>query len=222
MSSPRLKVCGITQLTDAQAALNAGADWLGLIFVPGSPRSLSLPAAKTLAQALRESHPQAHLVGVFQDAKPAEIEPYVQALSLNTLQLHGSENPQDYAALGLPMMKVLQLRPDMPMAELQRQAAHYLSQPQVQALLLDLPKGSGLRSILDWPHFDRLPELTQDVPCMVAGGLNPDNIDTVLQALAPWGVDVASGIEKAPGRKDLNRLQTFCQRVKPPSIESPY
>jgi phosphoribosylanthranilate isomerase len=189
VSTPRLKVCGITCLADAQAALNAGADWLGLIFVPGSPRAMELKTAKTLVSELRESHPNAYIVGVFQDVSPTEIEPYARTLGLNAIQLHGSEDPKDYTDLGLPIIKVLHLRPQLQMAELQAQAALYLQQPQVQTLLLDLPKGSGLRSIMDWPSFHRLHELTLDVPCLVAGGLNPENIATVLEQLSPWGID---------------------------------
>ena len=217
---PLLKVCGITNLADAQAALDAGANWLGLIFVPGSPRSVAISQAKAWVVELRETHPKAHLVGVFQNAPPEEIQPIAQALGLNAVQLHGCENPLDYAALGLPLIKVLQLHPTLTMAELQAQAALYLQQAPVRALLLDLPKGCGLASIMEWPQFARLHELTQDVPCLIAGGLNPENIAPVLSALTPWGVDVASGVEKAPGQKDAKRLQTFCQQVKARPIPS--
>jgi len=218
----KLKVCGITRLSDAQAALDAGADWLGVIAVPNTPRYLDAANAKTLVEELRESHPQAYVVGVFQGATPAKVEAYAKTVKLNAIQLHGQENPADYAYIGLPIIKVLHLYPHIKMADLQTQAARYLEQPQVQTCLLDLPKGSGLKSILEWPDFARLNELTGDIPCMVAGGLTPENIETVLEALSPWGVDVASGVESAPGEKDLQRLTDFCQAIKgTTSLENP-
>lgn len=212
--TPKLKVCGITNVFDAQHALEAGADWLGLIAVPNTPRFIDVFSARALVEELRESYPSAYVVGVFQNATPEEISTYAKAVKLNALQLHGQENPGDYAHLGLPIIKVLPLNPQSTLADLQTQTAFYLQQPQVLTCLLDLPKGSGLKSILDWPEFARLQELTADIPLMIAGGLNPDNIETILNALTPWGIDVASGVESKPGRKDLQKLSTFCQTVK--------
>ncbi len=214
---PLLKVCGITNLGDARAALDAGADWLGLILVPGSPRCVSIAEAETWLPALRESHPHTTLVGVFQDASPEDVKASAQALQLDAVQLHGHENPLDYAGLALPLIPVLQLKPDLSMAELQAQAAHTVPLAPVRALLLDLPKGSGFSSIQAWPNYARLRELTQDVPCLIAGGLSPENVASVLNDLTPWGVDVASGVEKAPGQKDRQRLQAFGELVKLPA-----
>jgi len=213
---PQLKVCGITNLSDAQATLNVGADWLGLIAVPGTPRFMDASSAKKLVEDLRVDYPKAYVVGVFQDASPEEVEAYAKLATLSAIQLHGQENPAHYARIGLPIIKVLHLDSQVSMADLQLQAAHYLQQTSVMTCLLDLPKGSGLRSIQEWSDFHRLPELIADVPCMVAGGLNPENIEPVLKALSPWGVDVASGVEQVPGKKDWRKLNEFCRRVKRP------
>jgi phosphoribosylanthranilate isomerase len=212
--APKLKVCAITNINDAKAALDAGADWLGLIAVPNTPRFIDAEFARLLAEAIRASHPEAYLVGVFQNAQPDEVEAYARQVQLNAIQLHGQENPAEYAHLDLPLIKVIHLHPQLGMSELQMQVDAVLQQPNVITCLLDLPKGSGLKSLLDWPNFHRLHELTIDVPCMVAGGLNVENISPVLEALAPWGVDVASGVEREPGRKDLQKLNAFCALVK--------
>jgi phosphoribosylanthranilate isomerase len=214
---PQLKVCGITNLPDARAALKAGADWLGLIAVPGTPRCMEMAHARSLVEELHEEYPHAYVVGVFQNTGLAEVAQYARTVGLNAIQLHGEENPADFEVLDLPLIKVLKLQADLQMAALQAQAVEALQVPQVRAVLLDLPKGGGLKSILDWPSFHRLPELIEDMPCWVAGGLNPDNLETVLQALCPYhlaGVDVASGVERAPGRKDPARLQQFGDLVK--------
>jgi len=217
MSVPRLKVCGITNLPDARAALKAGADWLGLIAVPGTPRFMEMERSQALVEELRVEFPHVYVVGVFQNAVPAEVAQYARTVGLNAIQLHGEENPADFEALDLPLIKVLKLQANLQMAALQAQAVEALQVPQVRAVLLDLPKGSGLKSILDWPGFHRLPELIEDIPCWVAGGLNPGNLETVLQALCPYhlaGLDVASGVERAPGQKDPTRLQQFGDLVK--------
>ncbi|WP_303672720.1 phosphoribosylanthranilate isomerase [Vampirovibrio chlorellavorus] len=224
MIAPRIKICGITNPTDAMAAAQASADWLGLIFVPNTPRFVPLESAKEMMRQLRVTHPKVEVVGVFQNQSLPEIEHYLQILNLDRVQLHGQESPDFCAQISVPVVKTLLLHPELPqrseleISALHRQAAAFLEIPQVQTLLLDLPKGSGSSSVLDMARSDAdtetLRAFLSDFPCLLAGGLTPDNIQQALQTFQPAGVDVASGVEQGPGQKDIDQIKRFCHSVK--------
>lgn len=221
MIAPRLKICGITNPTDAMAAIEAGADWLGLIFVPNTPRFVPVEAAKEIMRQLRAVYPETTVVGVFQDQSLSDIEHHIQSLNLERVQLHGHESPAFCAQISVPVVKTLLLHPERPELDtpaLHRQAAAYLQNPSVQTLLLDLPKGSGVRSVLDVAHSDahseKLRSFLSDFPCLLAGGLTPDNIQQTLQTFQPAGIDVASGVEQVPGKKDVDQMKRFCHIVQ--------
>jgi phosphoribosylanthranilate isomerase len=201
-------------LEDARAAIEAGADWLGFIFVPETPRFLSLESAKSILTAIKQEVPHIRLIGVFKDMPVNEIQQHLAVLPLDKVQLHGNELVTDFSDLSVPIIKVLLLDPVASISELQMQAKQWVNQPSVETILLDLPKGSGLKSILEWPGCTELNQLTQEFPCVVAGGLNPDNVSEVIHALNPLGVDVASGVEQSPGKKNMHRMQAFCRAVK--------
>jgi phosphoribosylanthranilate isomerase len=220
MITPRIKICGITNPADAMAAVQAGADWLGLIFVPHTPRFVSLESAKNILSELRAMHPSIDVVGVFQNQTPSEIEQHIQSLNINRVQLHGNESPEFCAQISAPVVKTFLLHPELPkldISALRRKAAAYLEVSQVQTLLLDLPKGSVMQSVSDIAQSNADSELVRaffyDFPCLLAGGLTPHNIQQVLQTFQPAGVDVASGVEQAPGKKDLDKMIQFCQIV---------
>ncbi len=221
MSVPRIKICGITNPTDAMAAIEAGADWLGLIFVPQTPRFVPVESATEIMRQLRALYPETTVVGVFQNQSLSDIERLIQVLKLNRVQLHGHESPDFCAQISVPVIKTLLLHPELPeldISELRRQSATFLEVPQVQALLLDLPKGSAIPSVLNVTHSDahseKLRSFLSDFPCLLAGGLTPDNIQPALQIFQPAGVDVASGVEQAPGKKDVDKIKRFCHIVQ--------
>lgn len=220
MIAPRIKICGITNPIDAMAAVQAGADWLGLIFVPHTPRFVSLESATNILRELRTIHPSVEVVGVFQNQTLSTIEQHIQSLNLDRVQLHGTESPEFCAQISIPVVKTFLLHPELPeldFSALRRQAAAYLKVSQVQTLLLDLPKGSAMQSVLDIAQSNADSELVRtflsDFPCLLAGGLTPDNIQQALQTFQPAGVDVASGVEQAPGKKDVDKMTQFCQIV---------
>lgn len=222
--SPRLlKICGLTNTVDALAAAAVGADWLGLILVPNTPRQVSLPGALEMVHSVRTQYPHIQWVGVFQNAPLEEIERYCNSLGLDRVQLHGNERPEFCAQISVPVIKTLLLTAEMTVSELRRQATAYLQISSVQTLLLDLPKGSAFSTVLDRAHSapvhsDSGPEkfraFLSDYPCWLAGGLTPANLPQTLQTFQPVGVDVASGVEKKPGQKDVDQMRQFCQIVK--------
>ncbi len=220
MISPRIKICGITNPADAMAAVEAGVNWLGLIFVPQTPRFVSVESAKEIMRQLRVIHPETTVVGVFQNQSLSEIEHHIQVLNINRVQLHGNESPAFCAQISVPVIKTLLLnselpeRPELDFSALRRQAAAYLEVPQVQTLLLDLPKGSAIPSVLDVAYSEILESFLSDFPCLLAGGLTPENIQQALQTFQPAGVDVASGVEQGPGKKDVDKMKRFCHIVK--------
>jgi len=214
MKLPLIKICGLTSFEDTQAAIESGADWLGFIFVPESPRALSVEMAESFLHKIKQCFPNSRLVGVFKDAPVEEIQRHLDRLPLDAIQLHGNENAEQFMSIKVSIIKVLVLNAQTTIAELQRQAEVWAQMAKVETFLLDLPKGSGLCSVLEWPAFCGLGELTDTFPCVIAGGLNSDNVVQVIEALCPFAVDVASGVEQSPGKKNVALMQNFCRAVK--------
>jgi phosphoribosylanthranilate isomerase len=182
-----VKICGITSQADADAAIEAGASALGFNFYRQSPRYLS-PAT---AAAIRTT-PDVLRVGIFVDESPADVAAVAAEAVLDIVQLHGSENPRDYAPLRI--WKAFRVTNG---TELQFAAAG------AEAVLLDGPSpGSG--EAFDW-------SLAQDcgTRLILAGGLDPENVKAAIEAVRPWGVDACSRLESAPGIKDHKKLQRF-------------
>lgn len=211
----KVKICGLTRLEDAQVALAAGADFLGFILYPQSPRYC--PPA-TIAAILRDLDLAAqpiplHTVGVFVNATVEEIRATLGETGLDYAQLHGDETPDVTAALAGLAFRALRTKPGDPMLAL---AQPHLPWPAATApqLLLDAytPSaygGTGHRA--DW----RLAHaVAQAVPrLLLAGGLTPENVAEAIGQVRPWGVDVSSGVEAEPGRKDHAKLQAFFNAV---------
>jgi phosphoribosylanthranilate isomerase len=197
----RVKICGITRLEDALGCIEAGADALGFNFWPGSKRHVPLARAVDIAAAL----PAGVLrVGVFVRAAPGSVAAAVRAVGLGAVQLHGDEDPSDYADAGAPLWQVLRIASTLP-ASVSPRAAELLLDARVDGF------GGGGRSF-DWSvaHGAR----RFGVPFWLAGGLSPDNVREAVQRAAPSGVDVASGVESAPGVKDLARVRAFVAAVR--------
>lgn len=200
--SVRIKVCGVTHPDDARAAVDAGADLIGLNFVAGSPRALDLRTAEAIARAAEDA---AERVAVFQDAVAEEIDRVLRRVDFERLQLHGDEPPEEVELLDLPVIKAI--RGADPEA-----AERYPG----SILLLDHPtEGGGRGRAWNWSDASEIIASGHDV--ILAGGLHPENVAAVLADLGdllPWGVDVATGVEGEGRRKDPARIAAFIQAVR--------
>jgi phosphoribosylanthranilate isomerase len=202
-----VKVCGVTSVQDAELCVAAGVDAIGLNFAPGSPRCLTLEAAAPIARAIPA---QVLCVGVFVDADLAQLLHYKRVLSLGCLQLHGAETPELLAQLLPHAYKALRVRG----AEVQAEAARFAG----EHLLLDayVPGahgGTGAR--FDW-NLAR--DLARVRNVTLAGGLTPENVAEAIAVVQPFCVDVASGVESSPGRKDPERVRAFVRAAKVVSV----
>jgi phosphoribosylanthranilate isomerase len=218
----KVKICGITTLDDALAAIDAGADLLGFNFYQKSPRYIEPAACAELVNDLRGGGGRATLVGVFVNAAAGAVAACLDACNLDYAQLHGDEPPEDLAALAPWAFKAI--RPANT-EEAKRQALAYLpaapdgyntlvADPPRPAFLLDAAApgqfgGSGQQA--DWP-MARV--LARRWPLLLAGGLRPDNVAAAIEAVQPWGVDVASGVESSPGRKDIATMRAFVEAAR--------
>ena len=203
----RVKVCGIRSREDALFCLQQGVHALGLVFHRRSPRYISPVEASLLIRSLP---PLVSWVGVFVDREPDEVLAIARQVGLDTIQLHGSESPRVCLYLmeeGLRVIKALRIRSP---ADLRGWEAY---RGRVSAILLDTrvdgtPGGSG--RTFPWEVSRRITGL----PVILAGGLNPQNVREAIRAVKPWGVDVSSGVEKAPGVKDPGLIEEFMKKVR--------
>jgi phosphoribosylanthranilate isomerase len=200
--SARVKICGITRLEDALAAAQAGADALGFNFWPKSKRYLEPRAAAEIIALLP---PFVATVGVFVDPTRDEALRAAEASGVQWLQLHGDESPEFCAALPLPVLKAVRVR--------HRASLDALDEYDVAGFLLDADStgygGSG--ATFDW---DLAAEAARRAPIVLAGGLRPENVADAVRKVRPWGVDVASGVESAPGVKDHEKTARFIREAK--------
>jgi phosphoribosylanthranilate isomerase len=209
----KVKVCGLTGVAEALDCASAGADWVGLNFHPGSPRRVAPSLAAEIVSAL----PAACIpVGLFVDRPVGEVAETAAAVGLRVVQLHGDEPPEDLGALGLlQIVKAFRLGG---VAAVDRMAAYLRRASELgrapDAVLIDgyatgLAGGTG-RAIA-WDVLDRLPPLPRLV---LAGGLTPENVGERVARVRPWMVDVASGVESSPGRKDPARVAAFIRAAR--------
>lgn len=201
----RVKVCGLTRVENALACVEAGADALGLNFWAGSKRRCELDEARRIVEAIGS---RARVVGVFVDAERSEIEAVRAHTGLSWVQLHGREPrallegllPRAYKATHLTDLAGVEEALGLPGDEL-----------MVDASLPGLPGGTG--QTCDW---DLAARLARARPVWLAGGLRPDNVGEAVRAVRPHGVDVASGVERAPGDKDPARVRALVRAVRAP------
>ncbi|MDJ0785944.1 MAG: phosphoribosylanthranilate isomerase [Myxococcota bacterium] len=201
--SVRIKVCGVLSADAAAAAADAGADLVGLNFVPSSPRCLSLAVAEEIAERLADT--EVERVAVFQDAPWHEIERVTRRIDLERIQFHGSESEEDVELVDYPVIKALR--------GADREA---MEKYPGALLLLDNPThGGGQGAAWNWSEAAELIAEGWDV--ILAGGLNPDNVGEALDGLGdlpPWGVDVATGVEGSDHRKDPAKMAAFVKAVR--------
>ncbi len=205
--STRVKICGVTRVEDARLAWAAGADALGLNFYPRSPRYVTSETAAALA---RTRPALGAVVGVFVNESPDVIRNRVRECGLTSVQLHGDEPPEACSGFGVPVIKALRVRGP----EDVERARTYVGAGDVAALLLDgaAPGYGGGGVGFDWSLVARLADA--GVPVLVAGGLNPANVQEAVRATRPYGVDVASGVEVSPGIKDADAVRAFVRAAK--------
>jgi len=208
MESKRLfvKVCGITCPEDALLVAEAGADAVGLVFWPRSPRCIDVAAARRIAEALPASVVR---VGVFVDTAAHDLARLADEACLDLLQLHGSEPPEALVALPRRAWKAVGVGPDFVAADALRyegRAAGIL----LDTLGAEAPGGTG--RTFDWSLAR---EVRKGASFLVlAGGLDPENVAAAIAAVRPDGVDVSTGVESSPGRKDPGRVRSFIQAAR--------
>lgn len=214
MIMTNIKICGLTNLDDALVATNAGADLLGFIFFAKSPRYVTPETVATIIPAVRATNLAIKTVGVFVNTTAAQIAEIVAATGIDYVQLHGDETADWFIALPNRCYKAL--RPaDANAAVAQAATFAPLSQIDGPRWMIDAYEptaygGTGKRA--DW-HVAA--GLAQHHPgLLLAGGLTPDNVMQAIRTVQPWGVDVASGVEAEPGRKDHRKVREFVQVVK--------
>jgi len=200
---PRVKICGITNLDDARHATACGADAVGFVFYPGSPRFINPDQARRI---IAELPPLVTTVGLFVNEPPARIREMVDFCGLNTVQLHGDEEPDQCCYPPCRVIKALRLRDDM--------QSSLFAAYKVSALLLDafVPYqfgGTGHRC--DWAQAAAVASQHRVI---LAGGLNPENVAEAVRQVHPYGVDVSSGVEEKPGQKDPEKVARFIRMAK--------
>jgi phosphoribosylanthranilate isomerase len=200
---PRVKICGITNIEDARHASACGADALGFVFYPGSPRFVDPDQARRI---IAELPPMLTTVGLFVNQSPARIREMVEFCGLNTVQLHGEEEPDQCSYPPCRVIKALRLKDGMDESVF---AAY-----RVSALLLDAyvpDKFGGTGKCCDW---NRAAAIASRHRVILAGGLNPENVTDAVRQVRPYGVDVSSGVEKRPGQKDPEKVATFIRMAR--------
>lgn len=203
-SPVRVKICGITSVDDALVAVAAGADAIGLVFYPESPRYVTVATAAKIAASVG---PFVTVVGLFVNASRAEVERVVEGVALHLLQFHGNETVEFCESFQRPYLKALRMRPDI---DVRSEMSRYHS---AAGILLDayrkgVPGGTG--ETFDWR---RVPKKSEQA-VVLAGGLRPENIIDALAATHVYGVDVSGGVEALPGKKDPIKVVNFIRRVK--------
>jgi phosphoribosylanthranilate isomerase len=203
----RVKICGVTNIEDAEAAVGLGAWAIGLNHHPESPRFCAPDAAAQIGAAMRR---RCEVAGVFVNASLDDIARAVENESLTLVQLHGDEGPDFCREVarrtGARVIKAFRVRSS---AALQEAEAYRVDYHLMDAHRPGTPGGTG--ESFDW---ELLSARRSKVPMLLAGGLDPDNVATAIELTRPWGVDVASGVEAAPGRKDHDRLAAFFESAR--------
>ena len=204
----RIKMCGITRPQDIQAAVDAGADAVGLVFYPHSPRFVSTEQAARLAQFVP---PFVTIVGLFVNAEAQFVREILATVPIHLLQFHGDEDDVYCRQFDRPFIKAVRVKPGM---ELYEAIASF---PSAQAILLDafVDGYGGGGKIFDWTLIPDQP----GKPIILSGGLDADNVTAAVRRVRPAAVDVSSGIEVAKGIKDAAKMQAFVTAVRGAAIE---
>ncbi|HEX9184687.1 MAG TPA: phosphoribosylanthranilate isomerase [Burkholderiales bacterium] len=199
----RVKICGITRLQDGVAAARAGADAIGLVFYPPSPRFLSVERAREIRDALP---PFVQAVALFVNADAAQVAQVIGRVHPSMLQFHGEETPEFCAQFGVPYVKACRVAPGVDLLKYLRAFS------SASGWLLDahVEEYGGVGASFDW---SLVPE-NLERPLVLSGGLTRDNVAIAVRRVRPWAVDVSSGVESAKGIKDAARIAAFIAEVR--------
>lgn len=200
----RIKICGITRAEDALAAARLGADALGFVFYPGSPRAVTPAQARDIIRGLP---PFVVPVGLFVNADAATVRATLHAAPVQLLQFHGDETPGFCAEFGLPFLRALRVKPGTDLLQYARDF-HAAKGLLLDAWVEGVHGGTG--ATFDWSLIP--PDLP--MPVILSGGLNPDNVEQAVRRVRPWAVDVSSGVESAKGIKDAAKIEAFINGVR--------
>ncbi|ANC02511.1 phosphoribosylanthranilate isomerase [Pseudomonas putida] len=204
MSNVRTKICGITRIEDALAAVEAGADAIGFVFYAKSPRAVDVRQARAIIEQLP---PFVTTVGLFVNASRCELNEILEVVPLDLLQFHGDETPADCEGYHRPWIKALRVRPG---DDLEAACQQYSG---ARGILLDtyvagVPGGTG--EAFDWS----LVPARLSKPIILAGGLSADNVGQAIAQVNPYAVDVSGGVEQAKGIKDASKIEAFMRAVR--------
>ena len=206
----KVKICGVTNLEDALIVTNIGADFVGFNFYPASPRKISEKLCKEIVQKLP---PFILPVGVFVDEELENLKKTAKKCSLKMIQLHGSESPeyckQVFDETSIPVMKAFRIENESSIEAIKPylEAVNYLL---LDAYVPGEPGGTG--ESFNWELAVRIKDLNK--PFFLAGGLTPENVSEAISKVQPFGVDVASGVERLPRRKDYDKVNKFVRRAR--------
>ena len=204
----RVKICGITRIQDGLIASQLGADAIGLVFYPPSPRYVSVEQADGIVRALP---PFVSSVGLFVNPTPQDVLAITDRMHLDLLQFHGEESPEFCSQFGLPYLKAVRVKPGL---DLVQYALRFRS---AKGLLLDaFVEGThgGTGQGFDWSLIpNNLP-----LPVVLSGGLHSDNVEEGIRQVRPWAVDISSGVEASKGIKDAVKMTAFMQGVRNAAI----
>jgi phosphoribosylanthranilate isomerase len=212
-----VKICGITRLSDARVAVRAGANAVGFVFAP-SPRRVSAGRARSISSRL---HPATRRIGVFVDESPERVLAVADEARLDGVQLHGNEPLEVIreirtAAPGLFLVKAIRVGGPQPVAL----GARLLAESLVDAVMLDTKDPADLAG----PRLsiEQVPDVAGGTSghLVLAGGLTPENVAGLVRGIRPWGVDVSSGVESTPGRKDPDKVRAFLRAVREAESEA--
>ena len=200
----RVKICGITRVEDALAAVNAGADAIGLVFYAPSPRCVNVAQAQKIVAAIP---PFVSVVGLFVNAPAAEIQFILSQVRLDIIQYHGDETPDVCKQINLPYYKAIRVKAESNLLQ------YALEFESAKALLLDTYTEAafgGTGQVFDWNLIPK--NMTK--PVILAGGLTAENVAHAIQQVQPYAVDVSGGVEVVKGIKDIAKIAAFMQGVK--------
>lgn len=207
----RIKICGITRVEDVRVVADNGADAIGLVFYPASPRHVDIAQARQLVDALP---PFVSVVGLFVDAEASSVRDVLASVPLDLLQFHGDETPEYCAQFGKPYLKAIRVKPGV---DLLQCASNFR---EAKALLLDayvegLPGGTG--AVFEW---SLIPEVLRS-RIILSGGLVAENVAAAITQVQPYAVDVSSGVEASKGIKDAAKVVAFINEVKRADVQLP-
>lgn len=210
-ATTKVKICGITSVEDAAAAVDAGADALGFIFYRKSPRYIEPAMAKRIIMSLP---PLVAAVGVFVDEEQQTVRNLMDDCGLSLAQLHGQESAAYCQELGRPVLKALRVKDRSSFLAL----AEFQGRAGVRGFVLDAFSDQaygGTGQVIDW---QLAAEAARAAHILLAGGLTPDNVAQAIQSVQPYGVDVSSGVEREPGKKDHEKVRAFILAVRVVSL----